>query len=52
MKDKGAHKNNVGVLTNIKGKMYCLKLGQVGNFKEFSHYFYASQYRRKFDTIN
>lgn len=47
LKDRKAHEHNVGVLHNIKGKMYCLKLGEVSNFKEFSHYFYTSQYRRK-----
>ena len=45
-RNKKAHNHNPGVLTNIKGKMYCLKLGAVGNQKEFSHYFYTSQYRR------
>lgn len=48
LKDKQAHSHNLGVIQNIKGKMYCLKLGEVAQFKEFSHYFYTSQYRRRF----
>lgn len=47
LKDKVAHSHNLGVIQSIKGKMYCLKLGEVAQFKEFSHYFYTSQYRRK-----
>lgn len=36
---------NMGVITNIKGKMYCLKLGEVSSSKDFSHYFYSKQFR-------
>lgn len=46
MKNRKAHEYNLGVLNNIKGRMYCLRLGEVSNYKEFSHYFYTSQYRR------
>ena len=28
--NRKAHQENPGVLTNIKGKMYCLRLGEVG----------------------
>lgn len=52
LKDKKAHEHNLGVLQNIKGKMYCLKLGEVSNFKQFSHYFYTSQYRRRVSGVN
>lgn len=38
---------NFGVLHSIKGKMYCLKLGEVSKSKELSHYFYTSQYKRQ-----
>ena len=37
----------MGVISSIKGKMYCLQLGEVSNFKDFSHYFYANQYKKK-----
>lgn len=47
IKDKKAHSNNMGVITNIKGKMYCLKLGEVSKPKDFSFYFYSTQYRKK-----
>ena len=47
MKDRKAHKNNSGVMATIKGKSYCLKLGEVGGQKELSHYFYTTQFRRK-----
>ena len=46
-KDKEAHDHNTGVITNIKGRMYCLKLGEVGRQKELSHYFYATQYKKR-----
>lgn len=46
-KDKKAHSNNMGVISSIKGKMYCLKLGEVSKPKDFSHYFYTTQYKRK-----
>lgn len=38
---------NMGVITSIKGKMYCLKLGEVSSSKDFSHYFYSKQFRIK-----
>lgn len=36
---------NMGVISSIKGKMYCLKLGEVSCSKDFSHYFYSKQFR-------
>lgn len=47
MKDPKLHENNMGVISSIKGKMYCLKLGEVGHPKDFSHYFYFSQHRNR-----
>ena len=52
IKDKKAHEQNMGVISSIKGKMYCLKLGEVSNYKDFSHFFYANQYKRKMATEN
>lgn len=48
--DKKSHMNNMGIINNIKGKMYCLKLGEVSKPKEFVHYFYTTQYRKKFKS--
>lgn len=38
---------NMGVISSIKGKMYCLKLGEVSSSKDFSNYFYSKQFRVK-----
>jgi len=38
---------NMGVISSIKGKMYCLKLGEVSSSKDFSHYFYTKQFKNK-----
>lgn len=40
---------NMGVISSIKGKMYCLKLGEVSSSKDFSHYFYSKQFKVKKD---
>jgi hypothetical protein len=47
IKDKKAHEQNMGIINNIKGKMYCLKLGEVSNHKDFSRFFYTTQYKKK-----
>jgi hypothetical protein len=47
MRDPKAHLANIGVISSIKGKMYCLKLGAVSSSKDFAHYFYSMQYRRQ-----
>ena len=41
----------MGVISSIKGKMYCLKLGEVSSWKEFSNYFYFTQYRRRQNKV-
>lgn len=40
-----AHENNMGIISSIKGKMYCLKLGEVSSSKDFSRFFYSNQFR-------
>lgn len=47
IQDKKVHSHNMGVITNIKGKMYCLKLGEVSKPKDFSYFFYSTQYRKR-----
>ena len=47
MRDPKAHEHNMGVLSTIKGKMYCLKLGTVSQSKNVEHFFYANQFRRR-----
>jgi hypothetical protein len=47
-REKKVHTNNMGIITNIKGKMYCLKLGEVSKPKKFTDFFYSTQYRKKF----
>jgi hypothetical protein len=42
-----ALEQNMGVISSIKGKMYCLKLGEVSSSKDFSHFFYSKQFRMK-----
>jgi hypothetical protein len=51
MKDPKAHENNMGVISSIKGKMYCLKLGEVSSSKDFSNYFYFTQYRKRLQKV-
>ena len=45
--DPKALEQNMGVISSIKGKMYCLKLGEVSSSKDFSHYFYSKQFKVK-----
>ena len=47
MKNPKVHDLNMGVISSIKGKMYCLKLGEVSSSKDFSNYFYTNIYRRR-----
>ena len=47
IQDKKVHSHNMGVITNIKGRMYCLKLGEVSKPKDFSYFFYSTQYRKR-----
>jgi hypothetical protein len=47
MREGKVQGQGLGIFHNVKGKMYCLELGQISNFKEFSHYFYAAQYQRR-----
>jgi hypothetical protein len=51
IKDTRAHRQNIGVISSIKGKMYCLKLGQMQSSKEFSHYFYVNLYKRRMENV-
>lgn len=51
LKDPTAHEVNIGVISNIKGKMYCLKLGELSSSKDFSHYFFTNQFRRKLAKV-
>jgi hypothetical protein len=46
--EKKVYTNNMGIITNIKGKMYCLKLGEVSKPKNFTDFFFSTQYRKKF----
>ena len=50
IKEKKVHSQNMGVISSVKGKMYCLQLGEVSNYKDFSHYFYTNQYKRKINS--
>ena len=45
MNESKLHDNNMGIIASIKGKMYCLKLGEVSRSKDFSRFFYSNQFR-------
>jgi hypothetical protein len=45
MHESKVHENNMGIISSIKGKMYCLKLGEVSSSKDFSRFFYSNQFR-------
>ena len=45
--DPKALEQNMGVISNIKGKMYCLKLGELSSSKDFSRFFYSKQFKAK-----
>lgn len=45
-KDPKALDSHMGVLSTIKGRLYCLKLGDVSKSKNAEHFFYCSQYKR------
>jgi len=45
------HENNMGIISNIKGKMYCLKLGEVSSSKDFTRFFYSNQFRMRKQKI-
>ena len=47
MRNPKAHEHNMGILSTIKGKTYCLELGTVSQSKNVEHFFYANQYRRR-----
>ena len=47
MKKGVAHENNMGVIHQIKGKTYCLQLGEIDKSKDFPFYFYANRYERE-----
>ena len=49
MNESKLHDNNMGIIASIKGKMYCLKLGEVSRSKDFSRFFYSNQFRIRKD---